>query len=255
MWKLPEQSSSSVAAIAEDIEKKGYHCWENAIPSEALESLQSNLVRASAQQKGNYFALHGKDRIGESLLSELSEDKALIKLFGDLYYHSTKTTAKSEKILPVLRCIQGQGGLRESNCYHFDASLVTMLIPIAIPSEGNRNGDLIIFPNIRKLRSSVWINILEKAILQNRFSRKIVTWLISAGFLRPLTLKLTPGNLYFFWGYRSLHANEACDPGVQRATALFHFGDPHQDSFATRVVAKMNRRRAELASRPAPAES
>jgi hypothetical protein len=32
---------------------------------------------------------------------------------------------------------------------------------------------------------------------------------------------MIPGNLYFFWGYRTVHANEACDPDKIRATALW----------------------------------
>lgn len=255
MWNLPEQPFSSVAAIAEDIERHGYHCWENAIPPDALKSLQSSVSAANERQKGNYFAFHGKDQIGENLLSRLSEQKALRKLLADLYYYSTKTIARSDEIAAVLRCVQGKGGLRESNRYHFDASLVTMLMPLLIPTEGEKNGDLIMFPNIRSPRGNVWVNILEKAAIQNNIARNLITSLITSGFLKPLALKLKPGNLYFFWGYRSLHANEPCDPDAQRATALFHFGDPHQDSFATRLVAKMNRRRAELASRPDPAGS
>ena len=33
----------------------------------------------------------------------------------------------------VMRCVQGQTGRKESNCYHFDASLVTALLPVEIP--------------------------------------------------------------------------------------------------------------------------
>ena len=36
--------------------------------------------------------------------------------------------------------------------------------------------------------------------------------------------------MYFFWGYRSIHTNEPCDPDKLRATALFHYGDPHRNS-------------------------
>jgi hypothetical protein len=54
---------------------------------------------------------------------------------------------------------------------------------------------------------------------------------------------LVPGTIYFFWGYRSLHANQPCDPEFRRATALFHFGDPHARSFATRLILKLNKRR------------
>jgi len=38
------------------------------------------------------------------------------------------------------------------------------------------------------------------------------------------------GDLYFFWGMRSLHANQACAPSSVRCTVLLHFGDPHENS-------------------------
>jgi hypothetical protein len=50
------------------------------------------------------------------------------------------------------------------------------------------------------------------------------------GILPVERIKMVPGNIYFFWGYRSIHANEACDPTKVRATALFHFANPHAGS-------------------------
>ena len=49
-------------------------------------------------------------------------------------------------------------------------------------------------------------------------------------------IKLKPGNLYLFWGYRSIHTNEPCDPDKTRATALFHYVDPHTDSRLKRAL-------------------
>ena len=43
-----------------------------------------------------------------------------------------------------------------------------------------------------------------------------------------MRIKMVPGNLYLFWGYRSVHTNEPCDPASIRATALFHYANPHQ---------------------------
>ena len=34
------------------------------------------------------------------------------------------------------------------------------------------------------------------------------------------TLRIVPGNVYLFWGYQTLHANEPCLPTSLRATAL-----------------------------------
>jgi hypothetical protein len=53
---------------------------------------------------------------------------------------------------------------------------------------------------------------------------------------------MQPGDLYFFWGYQSLHGNEPCYASSVRATALFHFADPHENSALTRAIQAMRRR-------------
>lgn len=173
-------------------------------------------------------------------------------MLESLYQAGARKVAYSDKIFQVLRCVQGVSGRRESNCFHYDASLVTVLLPIEIPQDGTDRGDLILFPNLRRIRSSVYLNVLEKALLQNALSRKLISAAIKRRLLRPEKLQLVPGNLYLFWGYRSLHANEPCDPATRRATAIFHYGDPHAGSFATRMILKLNQRRAQRATAIGP---
>ncbi|NIU62201.1 MAG: hypothetical protein GWN66_13995, partial [Pseudomonas stutzeri] len=72
----------------------------------------------------------------------------------------------------------------------FDASLVTALLPVEIPQDGNERGDLLMFPNLRPIRHFVLFNVLEKALLQNRLSRKLITCAIGIGLLRPQRLQL-----------------------------------------------------------------
>jgi hypothetical protein len=68
-----------------------------------------------------------------------------------------------------------------------------------------------------------------------------------------ISIRMKPGSLYFFWGYRSVHTNEPCDPDKLRATALFHYGDPHQDSRTRALIRRVSehasrfRRRGRLA--------
>lgn len=85
-------------------------------------------------------------------------------------------------------------------------------------------------PNIRTVRKSYARNVLDKILLENNFTQRLLRLAYGAKRLGFVQLQITPGNLYLFWGYRSLHANEACDPDQIRATALYHFGDPHTES-------------------------
>lgn len=131
--------------------------------------------------------------------------------------------------------------------------MVTALVPIEIPQRGapSERGDLLLFANLRSMRSSVLFNVVEKALVQNAFSRKLIRTAIALRLLKPQRLQLVPGNLYLFWGYRSLHANESCNPDYRRATAIFHYGDPHAGSLLTSLILAFNQHRARRASQVA----
>jgi hypothetical protein len=104
---------------------------------------------------------------------------------------------------------------------------VTALIPIHIPTSGVA-GDLLMYPNTRKVHSTYFRNAVDKVLLDNRFTQKLLKSALRSTRWSPMRIKMVPGNLYFFWGYRSIHTNEPCDPDKVRATALFHFANPHK---------------------------
>lgn len=234
--------------IAKEINSKGSSCITNFLTQEQLSSLQQHVRIDAEKHNGQYFAHHGGAAIESSLIGVLGAAPEFREILASLYQAGTGKAAYSDEILKVLRCVQGNSGRRESNCFHYDASLVTVLLPIEIPQDGVDRGDLIIFPNLRRMRSNVLFNVLEKALLQNALSRKLITKAIRHHLLKPERLQLVPGNLYLFWGYRTLHANEPCDPASRRATAILHYGDPHAGSFATRLILKLNQRRARRAT-------
>lgn len=230
--------------LANEINSNGFAKLDGVFSAQRLEQLRSYIEHEAEQHKGEYFSYHGEQALAGSLLASLGAAPEFKALLANLHRNGTGRAAHSDQIFPVLRCVQGISGLKESNYFHYDATVVTALVPICIPQEGEDRGDLVVFPNLRKVRSSVLLNIIEKALVQTPLSRKLITSAIQRGWLKPDTLQLVPGNIYFFWGYRSLHANLACNPELRRATALFHFGDPHADSFATRLIRMLNQRRA-----------
>lgn len=239
---------SAIDYVAQQISIKGSACITNFVSGEQLMSLQETVAAEAQKHKGRYFAHHGGGEIESSLLGALGASPEFRSMLESIYRASTGKDAYNDEILKVLRCVQGNSGRRESNCFHYDASLVTALLPIEIPKDGVDRGDLIMFPNLRRVRSNVLFNVAEKALLQNALSRKLISAAVRHDVLRPEKLQLVPGNLYLFWGYRSLHANEPCDPASRRATAIFHYGDPHAGSFATRLILKLNQRRARRAT-------
>lgn len=234
--------------VAHKLSTEGSACITDFLSTEQLISLQRTVAAEAEKHTGRYFAHHGGGEIESSLLGALGGSPEFRNLLESIYRAGIGKGAYSDEILKVLRCVQGNSGRRESNCFHYDASLVTALLPIEIPQDGVDKGDLIMFPNLRRVRSNVLFNVAEKALLQNALSRKLISAAVRHSVLRPKKLQLVPGNLYLFWGYRTLHANEPCDPGSRRATAIFHYGDPHAGSLATRLILKLNQRRARRAT-------
>lgn len=238
-----------VKQLANEINSNGFATLSGAVGEDELAQLRTYTEFHAGLHPGEYFAYHGEQSLAGSLLFTLWADPGFKSLLARLYRQASGGQAPSDQIFPVLRCVQGNQGRRESNSFHFDASLVTALVPIFIPEHGQERGDLMLFPNVRTVRSWVLFNVIEKVLVQNRFSRRLICMALDRGWFKAKTLQLEPGNIYFFWGYRSLHANRPVSPNLKRATAIFHFGDPHTGSLATQLILKFNQRRARLVSK------
>ncbi len=247
-FNMPPQQ---IRHMADDIDASGFTRMRDALSAAELQQLRDYTQGQAQLHRGEYFAHHGEQSLADCPLASIWADPDFKTLLARLYHHGFEADPASQQIFPVLRCVQGNQGQRESNSFHFDASLVTVLVPIFIPSEAEQRGDLMLFPNLRKAHRNVLVNVVQKALVQNRLARKLLVMGINRGWLKPRTLPLVPGDIYLFWGYRTLHANQACSPGVMRATAIFHFGDPHAGSLSTRLILRLNQRRARLASRKA----
>jgi hypothetical protein len=237
----------SAAEQAAEIDRQGYAVIEDYISPEQVALGRAFIEQQAASHHGEYFAIHGIEALSGSLIAGLALSPPLKETLAELYrLQAGREPAATEQIFPVIRCLQGRSGLKQSHFYHFDATAITALLPLFIPTEGEHCGDLIIFPNVRRVRFNALRNVIEKAVLHNTASQKLVASAVRRGWLKPIRLKLVPGNLYLFSGYRSLHANDECDPTMLRATALFHFGDPHHESLLARLLLGANKRRAKL---------
>ena len=95
---------------------------------------------------------------------------------------------------------------------------------------------MIIYPNFRKLTNILIINIIQKLLFQNRVAKFLLKNKIIFNNKEKI-LKLKPGNIYIFYGYRTLHGNKDIDPKQVRATLLLHFYDIFNES----NLVKLNR--------------
>ena len=138
--------------------------------------------------------------------------------------------------LSILRVVTGKNSDKQKLNFHYDAFALTALIPIMIPKgEIEDCGHLIAFPNVRNVRSSFIINIFEKTILQNPIFRKILSLTIKKN-ISKYTYIMKPGNIYLFWGYRTIHANHSVKPNKTRCTLLYHYGEVHKNSLLDKYI-------------------
>jgi hypothetical protein len=227
--QLPALSDTALRQVFDEIETNGFCCIPNYVQPQDLERMQEFVSSAVEGSQHEYIVFKGSEAVSGTGIDELAASPEFQSIFSRLYTLALKRPAPHVEFYQILRCLTGKGAARNSLIFHYDSYLITALIPITIPKSGMR-GDFLLFPNTRKVRSSYASNLLDKALLDNKITQSILRKRAKAGDLSLTRIEMIPGNLYLFWGYRSIHTNEPCDPEAVRATVLFHFADPHATS-------------------------
>ena len=227
--RLPILSDDAIRQIFNEIEIRGFSCIPHYIQEGDLHRMQAFVSNAVIQAEHEYVVFNGSDAVPGTGIDELAESEKFQSIFSRLYTLASRYPAPKVKFYQILRCLTGKGAARHSLIFHYDSYLITALIPVTIPTVGKR-GDFLLFPNRRKVRAYYATNLLDKLLLDNKITQFLLRTLAQSGKSSLTRIELVPGNAYFFWGYRSVHTNEACDPEAVRATALFHFADPHSNS-------------------------
>ncbi|WP_149536059.1 hypothetical protein [Siccirubricoccus phaeus] len=224
-------SAATADTLYQDIERNGFGILREAIPGWLLDQAAQEVRAELAATGAEYFCHLGQERLARTSLGLLGQSAAFHRLLAALQVRAGLPPGREERILPVLRVLSGAAGQRHSHRFHFDAYLVTALLPIIIPPgpEAAR-GTLVIYPNRRPVRRSLLANLAEKAAWQNPVAARALAAPWVQRRLGGREMPTERGHLYLFWGYRSLHANRPCPADVVRATALFHFADPHAAS-------------------------
>ena len=222
-------SPSLAASLAHRITENGFAVVEDYVPPAELAAAQDFVAKAIAAAGGEYVGFNGTEDLGGTFLARLPNDPGFTGLCRDIYECAFGGKAPEVTFYQVLRCLSGTGARAHSLRFHFDSYVITALIPITMPSRGSP-GRLIIHPNTRGVRRTYLANVIDKVLCDNPVSQALLNAAYRRGSRRMIRLELKPGNLYFFWGYRSLHTNEPCEADAIRATALLHYADPHAES-------------------------
>ena len=233
-WR--EFTEEEIEGLVGDIERSGYAVIPGYITNEELVSLQRFVSAAVNNVGNNYVALNGYTPVADTVLGKLAVSSSIKHLCMRSYELLTSQKPPDLNYYQVLRCLTGDGGRKHSMIFHYDSYVLTLLLPVEVP-RGKDNGELIVLPNVRPIRQWYVTNLIDKLLLDNPLTQSLLRriWMRSTRFVK---ISLNPGDLYLFWGYRSVHTNAPCDVDKIRATALFHYGDPHRASRLKKMVGR-----------------
>jgi hypothetical protein len=224
-----ELTEAEISSLVEDIERSGYAVLAQYVTAEELDHLQ-HFVRDAVAAAGNeYTMLDGYAPVASTVLGKIADSPTLKHICMRAYEQTTSRQAPYPSYYQILRCLTGETSRKHSMVFHFDSYVLTLLLPIEVQA-GEENGELILLPNFRPIRRWYVSNLIDKILLDNALTQWFLRRMATRQPQRLVRITLTPGDLYLFWGYRSIHTNAPCDIDKIRATALLHYADPHRES-------------------------
>jgi hypothetical protein len=236
-------SKDQFEQIVTNMGANGYAVLPDVFSTEEIAEARRFVEDEVAKRRGQYFSFVGREPVAGTLFERIGDLSWFRDLLAELSTHVMGRKVAPGARFQVLRVVAGETGRGQSMLFHYDAYAITALVPVAIPqSPGEPCGDLILYPRLRSIRSNVVVNVLEKAVMQNRLMRHVMATKLMQRLFKAKLLRIKPGNIYFFRGYQSLHANEPCFPSSLRATALYHFCDRHENNALTEFIKRVRKR-------------
>lgn len=210
-----------VEGIRGKMDKTGMAVLENFLHPDFLAELRANVeqLTPSCYQNGKRKYLVGGDLENTGFWEIAFSDFAL-KLSNDIL-RSFNVQVESRDIHPAMNILIGENGQDTVKAWHFDATYLTIAMPVVMPPpNGGADGKFRIWPNVRQFSQSRW---------QHALYCKFAKTPVFQRFVRNQAINFIPGNLYFFYGFRSYHGTDDLDSKQLRANCLINFGGPFFD--------------------------
>jgi len=230
----------SKAEAYRQLETGGLLELHNIFSDEFIAACRAQVDDELQKRGARYFTIANVTEQPDSHLAEIRKSQPLMDFLTSLC-DMTGLPRAEEPLLQGnnLRVIAGGDSFSQAFNFHFDSSVLTMLLPIYIPSgEDVKSGHLLAKPNFRPFGQNVVSNLLGKVIFQNKLTRWVLMRQFFAGKWAKNIARLKPTSAYLFWGARTLHANLPCASDHKRATALFFFGRPNVNDPVMKWVEK-----------------
>lgn len=215
--------------VVAEIDLAGSACLPSAVSAGWLEQVRGFAADMVGGQ--HEMMIEGVEAAGLPFLQELTADAGLRHLAESVARSAYPGGDDDDREFDcAVRIIDGPDPQDRPLWLHYDASVLTVVLPVLVPeATAGQSGELVLCPNRRGYRRSVLINVAEKAIAQSDAYRRRFLRRLRWG-LDTEIVSMTPGNAYLFWGYRSYHATLPCAPGTRRITVVLHYKNVHAHS-------------------------
>lgn len=218
-----------VDRLIQNLDDDGIVCLPGVVPTSWLDSYRAQVQRYVTAYGNQDFLLRAAGRGGIGPAQDLLERTQFSELMTSLVAAKCPQAHRGQ-VASCLRVLAGPVRHEKSMLLHYDANVVTMVVPIFVPQgDPGRSGELVVFPNKRPFRRFTAQHVVDKITTHNTWFRRRA---VRAALGNPDRhfVDLQPGNAYLFWGYRTFHGNLPLDPNHLRATLILHFGLPHANS-------------------------
>ena len=240
--------------IVSEINKKGYclidKFWDDDLDIEIQEFFKNNLISLKSKAKidkfGNKcFSIADKE-INKNPFDKIQNSKTFIDLYKNIFKINNLNLPNEADVHNVISYAENHKNLNNfhSTELHFDAFYLTIIIPIKRSKDNspNSSGRLTIFPNIRNFSTNSIKNYLIKIIIQNKIVRFLFGTKIFKKIFNFKTISININQILLFYGYRSLHGNEALKNNNVKVNAIFHIYNPHKNSIIDKYIFKRNKK-------------
>ena len=143
-------NNEQLNSIKKNIDNEGFHCIENYVAEEELSILRQFVNQKLKENNNEYFFLTSENP-EKTLLNDEKFFNRMENLLKKITNEFNFKLRDTEKLYKVLRVVTGKKSKKVSMDFHFDAHLLTLLIPIYIPTRlDSNNGNLIIIKKLKK---------------------------------------------------------------------------------------------------------
>ena len=237
----------SVAALADQMDECGVVCLQDILSTDMLEAARASVLNDIAVHGERDFLLLDPGEEENDPAHDVVNDPRLLALCEGLTAaRCPQANRNGQRFQTTLRVLSGDERIETPMLFHYDACVVTIVVPIFIPDAGfGRSGELFAIKNHRPFRRHLSTHIVDKLATHNGPYRKRT---VRRVLRQPHTYRvdLRPGNAYIFWGYRTFHGTLPCAPGELRATLILNYAEPHQDSRMLRLARYFSPARREV---------